>query len=131
MIDKLNSLRPHALSLVRAVSGLTFMAHGTQKLLGFPYTEKVPAFGTLPWTAGIFELVLGFALVIGLGTRVSAFFCSGVMAFAYFIAHAPKSFFPALNGGDASILFCFIFLYFVFSGPGSIAVDNLIAKKKS
>ncbi|TLX17102.1 DoxX family protein [Rhizobium sp. MHM7A] len=131
MIAKLDAFRPHALSLVRAVSALTFMAHGTMKILHFPASEKIPEVGSLPWTAGLFELILGFTLFLGLGTRISAFVLSGVMAFAYFLVHAPKSFFPVLNGGDAAILYSFIFLYFVFSGPGSVALDNVLFKKRS
>ena len=130
MVAKLETLRPHILSLVRAVSALAFMAHGTMKILHFPASEKIPDVGSLPWTAGLFELILGFTLFIGFGTRVSAFVLSGVMAVAYFLAHAPKSFFPVLNGGDAAILYCFIFLYFVFAGPGSVAVDNILFRKK-
>jgi putative oxidoreductase len=107
------------------------MAHGTMKILHFPASEKIPEVGSLGWTAGLFELVLGFTLFLGLGTRISAFVLSGVMAFAYFLAHAPQSFFPVLNGGDAAILYSFIFLYFVFSGPGSVALDNVLFKKKS
>jgi putative oxidoreductase len=107
------------------------MAHGTMKILNFPASDKVWEVGTMQWTAGLFELILGFTLFLGLGTRISAFVLSGVMAFAYFLVHAPKSFFPALNGGDAAILYCFIFFYFVFAGPGSVALDNILFRKKS
>jgi putative oxidoreductase len=131
MIKTLNTFQSHVLGLLRIVSASIFMAHGTMKILHFPLSDKIPEVGSLPWIAGLFELILGFTLLVGLGTRISAFILSGVMAFAYFIAHAPQSFFPVLNGGDAAILYCFLFLYFVFSGPGILAVDNLIAKKRS
>ncbi len=75
--------------------------------------------------AGVFELFGGALLVVGLFTRPVAFLLSGVMAFAYFIAHAPRSFFPVLNGGDAAILYCFVFLYFAFAGGGAWSIDAL------
>jgi len=114
---------PRMLSVLRIVAALIFMAHGTQKLLGFPASDFSPAFASLPWIAGVLELFGGALLVIGLWTRPVAFVLSGLMAVAYFIAHAPQSFFPALNGGDAAILFCFVFLYLVFAGPGVWSVD--------
>ena len=116
---------PRMLSVLRIVSGLIFFAHGTQKLLGFPASDRVPEAFTMGWTAGVVELVGGALLVIGLFTRPVAFLCSGTMAAAYFIAHAPQSFFPALNGGDAAILYCFVFLYLVFAGPGPWSIDAM------
>jgi putative oxidoreductase len=83
--------------------------------------------GSLPpmlLTAAIIETVCGVLILVGLFTRPAAFLASGLMAFAYFMAHAPKSFYPVLNGGDGAILFCFIFLYLVFAGPGAFSVDG-------
>jgi putative oxidoreductase len=114
---------PRVLSILRIVAALIFFEHGTQKLLGFPPTESAPAFLSLSWIAGIFELVGGALLVLGLFTRPVAFILSGQMAVAYWIAHAPKSFFPVLNGGDAAILYCFVFLYLAFAGGGPWSVD--------
>lgn len=114
---------PRMLSILRIVAALVFMAHGTQKILGFPASEMHPAMFSLPWIAGILELVGGALLLIGLFSRPVAFILSGEMAVAYFLAHAPKSFFPALNGGDAAILFCFVFLYIAAAGPGPLSVD--------
>ena len=117
---------PRLLSVLRAVSALIFMAHGTQKLLGFPASPNPgPAMLTLPWIAGMLELVGGALLVVGLFTRPIAFVLSGLMACAYWIAHAPRSAFPVLNGGDAAILFCFVFLYLAFAGGGAWSFDNL------
>ncbi|MEH3117354.1 MAG: DoxX family protein [Methylorubrum populi] len=114
---------PRMLSILRIVASLIFMAHGTQKVLGFPASAMNPPLMSLPGVAGLIELVGGFLLLIGLFSRPVAFILSGEMAFAYFIGHAPKSFFPALNGGDAAILYCFVFLYIAFAGPGPWSVD--------
>ena len=114
---------PRMLSVLRIVSALIFMAHGTQKILGFPASAMNPPLMSLSGIAGLLELVGGALLVVGLFSRPVAFILSGQMAFAYFIAHAPKSFFPALNGGDAAILFCFVFLYIAFAGPGTWSLD--------
>ena len=114
---------PRMLSVLRIVSALIFFAHGTQKILGFPASDMSPDPFTLFWIAGMLELVGGALLIAGLFTRPVAFILSGEMAVAYWMAHAPQSPFPALNGGDASILYCFVFLYFVFAGPGPWSVD--------
>ena len=121
---------PHLLSLLRIVSALLFMAHGTQKILGFPASSMNPDLLSLTGVAGLLELFGGALLVIGLFTRPVAFLLSGQMAFAYFLAHAPKSFFPALNGGDAAILFCFVFLYLTAAGPGPWSVDAQLARSR-
>ncbi|MGE7472193.1 DoxX family protein [Bosea sp. NPDC003192] len=116
--------RSYALSLLRVVSGLVIFSYGTQKILRFPYVETVPPSFSLSWIAGVFELVLGFMLLIGFRARAAAFVLSGVMAFAYFLRHAPQSFFPAQNGGVSAILFCFIFLYIAAAGPGPLSIDE-------
>lgn len=121
--NTLNPWAPRVLSIVRIVAGLIFMAHGTQKLLGFPVSDMHPPMFSIFWFAGVIELVAGALITVGLFTRPAAFIASGSMAFAYFMAHAPQSFFPALNGGDAAILYCFFFLYLVFAGPGEWSVD--------
>jgi putative oxidoreductase len=103
----------------------TFLEHGSAKLLGFPPPPNpAPAAMTLLWTQGVIELVGGLLLAIGLVTRPVAFILAGDMAVAYFMAHAPKSFFPLLNGGDAAILYCFIFLLFFVAGPGRWSLDS-------
>jgi len=118
---------PRLLSILRIVAALIFMAHGTQKILGFPEGAS-PAMFSLSWIAGVLELFGGALLVLGLFVRPVAFVLSGLMACAYWIAHAPKSFFPVLNGGDAAILYCFVFLYFVAAGGGVWSLDNLLRK---
>ena len=119
----LQAWAPRILSIVRIVAGLIFLVHGTQKILGFPASEMNPAAFSLPWIAGVIELVCGVLIAIGLFTRPAAFLASGTMAFAYFLAHAPQSFYPALNGGDAAILYGVLFLYLVFAGPGPWSLD--------
>jgi putative oxidoreductase len=120
---------PRVLSILRIVAALIFMAHGTQKLLGFPASDSTPTFASLPWIAGVFELFGGALLALGLFTRPVAFLLSGVMAFAYFIAHAPQSLYPVQNGGDAAILYCFVFFYLVFAGPGPWSLDAMRSEK--
>lgn len=123
---------PRVLSILRIVAALIFLEHGTQKLLGFPMGERAfVEVGTLSWWAGLIELVTGVLLVLGLFTRAAAFIASGEMAVAYWMAHAPQSFFPVNNGGDAAILYCFVFLYLVFAGAGPWSVDATRAARGS
>ncbi|MBO1073905.1 DoxX family protein [Roseomonas marmotae] len=119
-------LAPHALALLRIVAALLFIEHGTQKLFGFPAPpgSGLPAMFTLYWVAGVLEAVGGVMVLLGLYTRPVAFILSGEMAFAYFMAHAPRNFYPLLNGGDAAILYCFVFLYLAAAGPGSFAINR-------
>lgn len=123
---------PRVLSLVRVVSALIFMEHGLQKLLNFP--PNPPGRGTvqlfsLYGLAGTIEIVGGFLLVLGLFTRPVAFILSGEMAFAYWMSHAPRGVYPILNGGDAAILYCFLFLYLAFAGGGAWSADKMFWKK--
>lgn len=116
--------RPQALAVLRIMTALLFMAHGTGKLLGFPALDFSPSLTSLPGIAGVIEIVGGALLLLGLFTRLVAFILCGMMAVAYFMAHAPQGFFPILNGGELAVLYCFIFLYFVFSGPGAWSLDR-------
>ena len=113
------------LSILRIVTGLLFIAHGTAKHLGFPQVAMFDGLQTfsLGGIAGLLELFGGALIIIGLFTRIAAFVLSGLMAFAYFLAHAPQGFHPILNGGELAVLYCFIFLYFAAAGPGPWAVD--------
>jgi putative oxidoreductase len=115
---------PRLLGVLRIVAALLFIEHGTQKLFGFPPSERpMPEMFTLLWVAGVLETFGGLLLLIGLFTRPVAFILSGQMAVAYWMAHAPGSIYPAANGGDAAILFCFLFLYIAASGPGAFSLD--------
>jgi putative oxidoreductase len=119
-------LQPQFLSLLRIVSGLLFLEHGMSKLVHFPHVAMFDnvKLVSLLGLAGLIELVGGALVTIGLFTRYAAFIMSGEMAAAYFFYHAPRSFYPALNMGDAAILFCFIFLYIAAAGPGPWSVDR-------
>lgn len=131
--DRLGKYWPEILSIVRIVIALLFLEHGSAKLLGFPHPQNpAPAVMTLQWVQGLFELIGGLMLALGVFTRPVAFILAGDMAVAYFMAHAPRSFFPLLNGGDAAILYCFIFLLLLFAGPGRWSVDGrLFASRKA
>lgn len=130
----LNGLSSPLLSVLRIVSGLLFLEHGTAKLLAFPPTEMfatAPAVGSIIWIAGVLELVGGALLVLGLFTQPVAFVLSGEMAAAYWMAHATQAFYPIQNQGEAAILFCFVFLYIAAAGPGPWSVDGLFFRKKA
>ncbi len=114
------------LSLLRIVTGLLFLAHGTAKFFQFPATDyfpAAPALFSLMGVAGLLELVGGALVIVGLFTRYVAFILSGFMAVAYFMAHAPQNFHPILNQGESAILYCFIFLYLAAAGAGPWSID--------
>jgi putative oxidoreductase len=116
---------PRVLSILRIMAGLLFMEHGMAKLFGFPSAAMHPPFLTLLWFAGILECFGGALVALGLFTRVVAFLLSGEMAIGYFMFHLPKSFFPLMNGGDAAVLYCFVFLFLCFAGGGEWSLDRL------
>lgn len=123
---------PHVLSVVRIIVALLFLEHGLAKLFGFPPpATPMPAMFALQWYQGIIEAAGGALLALGLLTRPVAFVLCGDMAAAYFMAHAPRGFFPVLNGGDAAILYCFIFLYLVFAGGGPWSLDRALGLSRS
>jgi putative oxidoreductase len=119
------SWEPRMLSVLRIMSGLLVLQHGTGKLLKFPAGAVPPTFNlnSMPGYAGFIELVCGILLVIGLFTRPAAFLVSGMAAVAYFYAHAPQGFFPILNRGELIALYCFVFLYIAAAGPGPWSID--------
>ena len=122
---------PQALSLLRIVAALIFLFHGSAKLLGFPSSEMpMPPVGSFMWIGGLLELVGGLMLLIGLLSRPVAFILSGEMAVAYWMFHAPESTFPLQNGGDAAILYCFVFLLIAAAGPGPWSVDAMMRRNR-
>jgi putative oxidoreductase len=116
---------PRLLSILRIVTAFLFTAHGTQKLLDFPVSRAFPLeLWSLAGVAGMLELVGGTLLLLGLFTRPVAFVLSGLMAFAYFIAHAPQGFWPIVNGGELAALYSFVFLHFAAAGGGPWSIDH-------
>jgi len=119
--------RPYILSIARIVVALLFLEHGLQKYFAFP--SAGPPMTPLLYVQGAIEIVGGILLLVGAFTRPVAFILAGDMAVAYFMAHSPRSFFPAMNGGDAAILYCFAFLYIFYEGAGPWSVDRVVLKK--
>lgn len=130
-MQNLDRYTPYALGALRIAAALIFIEHGTQKLFAFPAAPEgglPPAWSQL-WIGAWIELVGGALIALGLFTRPAAFIASGAMAVAYWMFHAPASFYPVLNGGDAAILYCFVFLLLVFAGPGAFSLDGAMKKK--
>jgi len=126
MMATLNRLAPHILSLLRIAAALLIMQHGTTKILGLPVTQATGiSLLTLPGFAGLIELICGVLVLIGLFTRPAAFLLSGMTAVAYFMVHAGRDFYPINNGGELAALYCFVFFYLVFAGPGPWSIDAI------
>jgi len=124
----LERLRPYVLSILRIAVGLLFLEHGLSKVFGFP-TPGSSLSGLLIFAAFL-ETVGALLFLVGAYTRIVAFVLSGEMAFAYFMAHAPHSFYPLVNKGETAVLYCFIFLYFVCAGAGPLSVDRVWLKQR-
>ena len=129
-MDFLTKWTPQLLSIFRIMTALLFLEHGTAKLFHFPHVPMYDGvqIGSLPYIAGVLELVGGLLLTFGLFSRITAFILSGEMAVGYFLAHAPQGFFPILNMGELAIMYCFAFLYLAAAGPGPWSVDAMRAK---
>ena len=121
---------PRFQSVLRIVAGLLILQHGAQKILGFPPGGhggfSMSSLSTLAGWSGPIELVGGVLIVLGLFSRLTAFILSGFTAAAYWMAHAPQSPYPINNGGELAALYCFVFLYLVFAGPGPWSLDNAL-----
>jgi putative oxidoreductase len=123
-LDRVSRYTSEVLGISRIVIGLLFLEHGTSKLLDFPHGPVQPAIASLFGIQGIIEIVGGALFAVGFLTRPVAFILAGDMAVAYFMQHAPRNFFPMLNGGDAAILYCFVFLIYFVVGAGRWAADG-------
>ena len=121
----LSRYQPQLLAVLRIVTALLFIEHGTMKLFHFPAAQMEGPLPPLIMVAAIIELVAGIMVALGLFTRLAAFIAAGEMAVAYFMGHASQGVFPANNGGDAAILFCFIYFYLIFAGPGAWSLDGM------
>jgi putative oxidoreductase len=114
------------------MTALLFIAHGTMKLFAFPAAMPMEfELFSLMGLAALLELFGGLLILVGLFTRPVAFVLSGFMAVAYFMAHAPQGFFPIVNNGELAVLYCFVFLYFVFAGPGALSLDEALGRRKT
>jgi putative oxidoreductase len=120
---------PFLLSALRIMSGLLLLQHGTTKYLSFPETQMSGASpASMSGAAGLIELVGGGLIVAGLFTRPVSFIVSGMLAVAYFYAHAGRDFFPILNGGELAALYCFVFLYLAAAGAGPLSIDRILKR---
>ncbi len=127
LYTRIERLRPYVLSILRIVVALLFLQHGLSKVFGFP--TPGPSLHGLLILAAILETLGALLVLVGAYTRIVAFILSGEMAFAYFMVHAPQSFYPLANKGELAVLYCFIFLYFVFAGGGPWSVDRVALKQ--
>ncbi len=138
-LDSLSKYQPHALTVLRVVTALCFMAHGTQKMFGFPASEMGGGGGlelfSLMGLAAMLEVFGGLAILLGLFTRPVAFVLAGEMAYAFWFIHVPMmgqgNIIPVANGGDGALLFCFVFLYLVIAGPGAWSLDERLSSRRS
>jgi putative oxidoreductase len=126
LYTRMETWRPYILSILRIVFALLFLQHGLSKVFGFPVPSPVPSLSGLLIVAAFLETVGSLLLLVGAYTRFVAFILSGEMAFAYFMAHAPRSFFPLANGGGPAVAYCFVFLYLAFAGGGPWSVDRAV-----
>jgi putative oxidoreductase len=122
---------PRVLGVLRIVTALLFIPHGSQKLFGFPGSQQaVSSLASMMGVAGMLECFGGLLLLLGLFTRPVAFVLSGEMAFAYFMAHAPQGFWPILNRGELAALYCFVFLYLAVAGGGQWSLEDSMVGRK-
>ena len=124
---------PRLLSVLRIITGFLFLAHGSQKLFGFPPSERpgAPTLLSLVGVAGVLEFIGGLLILFGLFTRPVAFILSGQMAVAYFMAHAPRGFWPVVNQGELAVLYCFVFLYLAAAGGGPWSLDAVLRRNRT
>jgi putative oxidoreductase len=131
LVAFLERLAPYVLSLLRIMAALLFLQHGASKFFGFPSPNAPhPELFDLEWFAAAIEFAGGILVTLGLFTRAAALIMSGEMAIGYFLFHAPQGFYPYLNHGELAIMFCFVFLYLVFAGPGPWSVDALLWRRR-
>ncbi|HEY0143265.1 MAG TPA: DoxX family protein [Thermoanaerobaculia bacterium] len=129
--DRFGSWAPYILGITRILAGVMFALHGAQKTLGWFGGIPPGAPAWIVWGGGLIELIGGALIALGLFTRPVAFLCSGTMAVAYFYGHARNaSFFPTVNGGELAVVYCWLFLYIAAAGPGALALDNLLFRRR-
>lgn len=128
---KLAAFRPQLLSILRIMTGLLILQHGTVKWLSFPAAQNAGSgsLSSMSGVGGLFELICGALVVVGLFSRFATFLLSGMCAVAYFYAHSPRGFFPYINGGELAALYSFVFLYLTAAGPGPWSLDKIMREK--
>jgi putative oxidoreductase len=124
----LGRYEPYIYAILRIIAGFLLVWHGSQKLLAFPAPKQAMPLNGLMAVAGTIELVGGLMIMLGLFAGLAAFIASGMMAVAYFMAHAPGGFLPLVNGGELAVLYCFLFLYIAARGSGLLSVDSLFRR---
>ena len=136
-LEALNRYQPQALAVLRIVTALCFVAHGTQKMFGFPASQMGGGgfeLFSLMGLAAVLEVFGGLAILLGVFTRPVAFILAGQMAYAFWFVHVPMmgqgNIIPVANGGDGAVLFCFVFLYLVFAGPGAWSLDEVLKSRR-
>lgn len=129
-MTNLSAWSPRALALLRIVTGLLFLEHATMKFFHFPAPLMPGPLPSIFVAAGVIEITTSTLITLGLFTRAAALIASGEMAVAYFMIHLPQSFWPTLNKGEPAILFCFIFLYLAFAGPGAWSLDSILGRRR-
>ncbi len=127
----LGRFEPYIYAILRIIAGFLLFWHGTQKLFGFPPSKQPIPLNGLLGTAGVIELVGGLLIILGLFAGFAAFIASGMLAVAYFTAHAPNGFFPIINGGELAVIYCFVMLYIASRGSGLLSLDSLINRGKT
>lgn len=128
-MDRLSGFAPQVLSILRIVAGLAYLQHGLMKIFQFPAAAMEGPLPPMMLAAGWLEIVGGVLIALGLFTRPAAFLMSGMMAVAYWLVHGTKGLYPATNGGEPALLFCFIFLYLACAGGGPWSLDAIVRKK--
>ncbi len=126
----LGKFEPYIYAILRIIAGFLLFWHGSQKLLGFPPPKQAMALNGLTTVAGAIELIGGLLIIVGLFAGFAAFIASGMLAVAYFMAHAPNGFFPIMNGGELAVIYCFVMLYIAARGSGLISLDALMNRGK-
>lgn len=132
-MPNLSRFEPHAYAILRIISGILFLSHGTSKLLGYP-PSGMPgkiAVGSMPWFSGVIESICGALIAIGLFASIAAFIACGEMAVAYFMAHAPHGFHPLTNKGELAVIYCFLWLYVWARGSGVWSLDGAFRRNRT
>jgi putative oxidoreductase len=126
----LGKYEPYLYGILRIIAGFLLVAHGTQKMLGFPPPKQPMALNGMLMVSGVIELIGGLMILLGLFAGIAAFIASGMLAVAYFFVHAPNGFFTILKGGELAVIYCLVLLYIASRGSGLLSIDSLLNRAK-